>query len=194
MSYTRYTRHPQATVCVSSGRDRVCVSFSASRKKKIRTFGATRLYTLSHELPAMTALAQHTTHSHSGHDEKKPTVTFAGGIRNSYSCGCAPGTCELLFNAWAAHRAFVLVLNKLVHRSTNTDLGSTTSAPRGGDIQDKEREVRAGRFLFVFGFRLRGWSESRRCSNRASRANEHGNDFISTSAVEKDSLIASLRQ
>jgi len=36
-------------------------------------------------------------------------------------------------------------LNKLNHRSTNTGLGSTTSAPRGGDIKDKEREVRAGR-------------------------------------------------
>ena len=35
--------------------------------------------------------------------------------------------------------------NKLDHRSTNTGLGSTTSAPRGGDIKDKEREVRAGR-------------------------------------------------
>ena len=35
--------------------------------------------------------------------------------------------------------------NKLNHRSTNTGLGSTTSAPRGGDIGDKEREVRAGR-------------------------------------------------
>jgi len=34
-------------------------------KKKIRAYGATRLYTLSHELPALTALAQHTTHSHS---------------------------------------------------------------------------------------------------------------------------------
>ena len=37
-------------------------------------------------------------------------------------------------------------LNKLVHKSTNTGLGSTTSAPRDGDIEDKEREVRAGRF------------------------------------------------
>ena len=35
--------------------------------------------------------------------------------------------------------------NKLNHRSTNTGLGSTTSAPRGGDITDKNREVRAGR-------------------------------------------------
>jgi len=35
--------------------------------------------------------------------------------------------------------------NKLNHRSTNTGLGSTTGAPRGGDIGDKEREVRAGR-------------------------------------------------
>jgi len=38
-----------------------------------------------------------------------------------------------------------VILNKLNHRSTNTGLGSTTSAPRGGDIEDKEREVRAGR-------------------------------------------------
>jgi len=37
------------------------------------------------------------------------------------------------------------VVYKLVHKSTNTGLGSTTSAPRGGDIGDKEREVRAGR-------------------------------------------------
>ena len=35
--------------------------------------------------------------------------------------------------------------NKLNHRSTNTGLGSTTSVPRGGDITDKKREVRAGR-------------------------------------------------
>jgi len=38
-----------------------------------------------------------------------------------------------------------LFLVKLVHKSTNTGLGSTTSAPRGEDIGDKEREVRAGR-------------------------------------------------
>jgi len=38
-----------------------------------------------------------------------------------------------------------IFLNKLNHRSTNTGLGSTTSAPRGGDIGDEEREVRAGR-------------------------------------------------
>jgi len=37
------------------------------------------------------------------------------------------------------------VFYKLVHRSTNTGLGSTTSAPRGGDIEDIEREVGAGR-------------------------------------------------
>jgi len=41
-------------------------------------------------------------------------------------------------------------LNKLNHRSTNTGLGSTTSAPRGGDIKDKEREVRAGRSQALF--------------------------------------------
>jgi len=29
-----------------------------------------------HELPALTALAQHTSHSHSGIDEKRPTVKF----------------------------------------------------------------------------------------------------------------------
>ena len=34
---------------------------------------------------------------------------------------------------------------KLVHRSTNTGLGSTTSAPRGGDIKDKEQKMRTGR-------------------------------------------------
>ena len=44
---------------------------------EIRAYRATRLYTLSHELPALTALAQHTTHSHSGHDEKRPTVKCA---------------------------------------------------------------------------------------------------------------------
>jgi len=38
-----------------------------------------------------------------------------------------------------------LFLNKLNHRCTNTGLGSTTSAPRGFDIKDKERQVRAGR-------------------------------------------------
>jgi len=36
-------------------------------------------------------------------------------------------------------------LNKLVHKSTSTGLGSTTSAPRGGGIEDTEREVWAGR-------------------------------------------------
>jgi len=32
-----------------------------------------RLYTHSHELPALTALAQHISHSYSGIDEKRPT-------------------------------------------------------------------------------------------------------------------------
>ena len=45
----------------------------------------------------------------------------------------------------ATHYIYILFLNKLNHRSTNTDLVSTTSAPRGGDITDKKREVRAGR-------------------------------------------------
>ena len=40
---------------------------------------------------------------------------------------------------------FRLKKNQLNNRSTNTGLVSTTSAPRGGDIKDKEREVRAGR-------------------------------------------------
>jgi len=40
---------------------------------------------------------------------------------------------------------YAYILNQLNHRTTNTGLGSTTSAPRGGDIGDKEREVRAGR-------------------------------------------------
>jgi len=51
-------------------------SFSASRAKEIRAYGATRLYTISHELPALTALAQHISHSHSGIDEKRPTKFF----------------------------------------------------------------------------------------------------------------------
>ena len=38
--------------------------------------GATRLYTHSHELPALTALSQHISHSHSGIDEKGPTENF----------------------------------------------------------------------------------------------------------------------
>jgi len=37
---------------------------------------ATRLYAHPHELPALTALAQHISHSHSGIDEKRPTVKF----------------------------------------------------------------------------------------------------------------------
>jgi len=37
--------------------------------------------------------------------------------------------------------SFPFVSNKLVHKSTNTGLSSTTSAPRGGDIEDKERGV-----------------------------------------------------
>jgi len=44
-------------------------------------------------------------------------------------------------HAWGAF----FLLKKLNHISTNTGVGSTTSAPRGGDIKDKEREVRAGR-------------------------------------------------
>jgi len=35
-----------------------------------------RLYTHSHELPALTALAQHISHSHSGIDEKRPMEKF----------------------------------------------------------------------------------------------------------------------
>jgi len=38
-----------------------------------------------------------------------------------------------------------IYINKLVHMSFNTGLGSTTSAPRGRDIEDHIREVRAGR-------------------------------------------------
>ena len=33
----------------------------------------------SHELPALTALAQHIAHSHSGIDEKRPTEKFVSG-------------------------------------------------------------------------------------------------------------------
>ena len=44
--------------------------------KKIRAYGATRLYTHSHEFPALTALAQHISYSHSGIDEKRPTEKF----------------------------------------------------------------------------------------------------------------------
>ena len=43
---------------------------------KIRAYGATRLYTHSHELQALTALAQHISHSHSGIDEKRQTEKF----------------------------------------------------------------------------------------------------------------------
>jgi len=39
----------------------------------------------------------------------------------------------------------LFLLKKLNHRSTNTGLGTTTRAPRGGDITDNKREVRAGR-------------------------------------------------
>jgi len=35
----------------------------------------------------------------------------------------------------------IVFLIKLVYKSTNTGLGSTTSASRGGDIGNKEREV-----------------------------------------------------
>jgi len=45
-------------------------------KSFIRAYGATRLYTHSHELPALTALAQHISHSPSGIDEKRPTEKF----------------------------------------------------------------------------------------------------------------------
>jgi len=37
---------------------------------------STRLYTHSHELPALTALAQYISYSHSGIDEKRPTEKF----------------------------------------------------------------------------------------------------------------------
>jgi len=63
-----------------------------SRKKKIRAYGATRLYTHSHELPALTALAQHISHSHSGIDEMRPTEFVFGGNSSllyisGYMCG-----------------------------------------------------------------------------------------------------------
>ena len=43
----------------------------ATHRARPRSPGATRLYTHSHELPALTALAQHISHSHSGIDEKR---------------------------------------------------------------------------------------------------------------------------
>jgi len=52
----------------------------------------------------------------------------------------SPGPCPSLFGP-----LLVLFFNNLVHRSTNTGLGSTTSAPRGGDTEDNEQEVRTGR-------------------------------------------------
>ena len=48
-------------------------SMDGSAHTEIRAYGATRLYKHSHELPALTALAQHISHSHSGNDEKRPT-------------------------------------------------------------------------------------------------------------------------
>ena len=59
---------------------------------------------LSHELPALTALAQHATHSHSGHGEKRPTVKFVynryiyRGGRVDAGSGCRLlGTCRCIY-------------------------------------------------------------------------------------------------
>jgi len=41
---------------------------------------------------------------------------------------------------------FLTFIYELIHRSTNTGLGSTTSAPRGGDIEGARCEVNP-RFL-----------------------------------------------
>jgi len=75
---TAKSRHDQAALAASAearGATHRARPRSPSRKK-IRAFGATRLYTHSHELPALTALAQHISHSHSGIDEKRPTENF----------------------------------------------------------------------------------------------------------------------
>jgi len=48
--------------------------------QQFRAYGATRLYTHSHELPALTALAQHISHSQSGIDEKRPTDQFVARL------------------------------------------------------------------------------------------------------------------
>jgi len=48
-------------------------------------YEATRLYTHSHELPALSALAQHISHSHSGIDEKRRTEKLSHEIAGT--CG-----------------------------------------------------------------------------------------------------------
>jgi len=59
-----------------------------------------------------------------------------GGVVLSV-CVCV---CDLLIflHMLTSRVTRLAVLNKLNHRSTNTGLGSTTSAPRGGDITDKK--------------------------------------------------------
>ena len=68
--------------------------------------GATRLYTHSHELPALTALAQHISHSHSGIDEKRPTEKFVTLKR-----------CREMILSWSVPRVMT------VFTPTHDDLG-----------------------------------------------------------------------
>jgi len=53
---------------------------------RARPRSPSRLYTHSHELPALTALAQHISHSHSGIDEKRPTEKFVYFGERIYLC------------------------------------------------------------------------------------------------------------
>ena len=73
---------------------------------RLRAYGATRLYTHSHELPALTALAQHISHSHSGIDEKRPTEKFVSDYRPSMSIS------YLQAESWTSMRALTTSIIK----------------------------------------------------------------------------------
>jgi len=65
-----------------------------------------------------------------------------------FTCSCSHMRIEprpLVIGPSQVRSIHIFIRIKRVHKSTNTGLGSTTSAPRGGDVGGKEREVRAGR-------------------------------------------------
>jgi len=72
-----------------------------------------------------------------------PTNGLTRGLPGAVFCwGLFQSVSELVISS----ESFIIILStRLAHKSTNTCLGSTSSAPRGGDIEDKEREARTGR-------------------------------------------------
>jgi len=76
-------------------------------------------------------------------ERRSALPSMAGLDRHMLGCRLLRGKGKLSIERVGFVR--VLFSSKLVHKSTNTDLGNTTSTPRGRDIKDKERKVRAGK-------------------------------------------------